>query len=35
VHDYLEALLDGPTLDQWELRKRMRACERRVNEAAR
>jgi hypothetical protein len=34
VLDYLEALLDGPILNRWELGKRLRACEHRAKEAA-
>lgn len=35
VHDYLEALLDRPTLDPWEVRKRFRGCKEREVTAAR
>lgn len=35
VHDYLEALLDGPILNGWEIRNRLRGCEKREVAAAR
>ncbi len=35
VHDYLEALLGGLILDPWEIRKRLRECEKREVATAR